>query len=135
MVSAGELRYKRCGGVDYAKIPPDQLFTGKDLTFPIKQDNSNVRHCLAHFRRRTKVMSKCPSRCVRDAWWTCHCACCTTCKPPQLSPHMPSSSLLSSVRTLLLDWSPSHDLTATLPAIVAALKKDPEGWYKANKIA
>jgi insertion element IS1 protein InsB len=40
-------------------IPEDQLFTGKDLTFPIEQDNSNVRHCLARFRRRTKVVSKC----------------------------------------------------------------------------
>ncbi len=40
-------------------IPPEQLFTGKDLTFPIEQDNSNIRHCLARFRRRTKVVSKC----------------------------------------------------------------------------
>jgi len=40
-------------------IPEDRLFTGKDLTFPIGQDNSNVRHCLARFRRRTKVVSKC----------------------------------------------------------------------------
>jgi len=40
-------------------IPQGQLFTGKDLTFPIEQDNSNVRHCLARFRRRTKVVSKC----------------------------------------------------------------------------
>ncbi|MBF0561915.1 MAG: IS1 family transposase [Alphaproteobacteria bacterium] len=39
-------------------IPEDQLFTGKDLTFPIEQDNSNVRHFLARFRRRTKVVSK-----------------------------------------------------------------------------
>lgn len=40
-------------------IPPEQLFTGKDLTFPIEQDNSNVRHYLARFRRRTKVVSRC----------------------------------------------------------------------------
>ena len=40
-------------------IPEAQLFTGKDLTFPIEQDNSNVRHYLARFRRRTKVVSKC----------------------------------------------------------------------------
>ncbi len=39
--------------------PEAQLFTGKDLTFPIEQDNSNIRHCLARFRRRTKVVSKC----------------------------------------------------------------------------
>lgn len=39
-------------------IPEDQLFTGKDLTFPIEQDNSNIRHYLARFRRRTKVVSK-----------------------------------------------------------------------------
>jgi len=43
----------------YRVIPPDQLFTGKDLTFPIEQDNSNVRHYLARFRRRTKIVSKC----------------------------------------------------------------------------
>ncbi len=40
-------------------IPEDQLFTGKDLTFPIEQDNGNVRHYLARFRRQTKVVSKC----------------------------------------------------------------------------
>lgn len=40
-------------------IPEDQLFTGKDLTVLIEQDNSNIRHCLARFRRRTKVVSKC----------------------------------------------------------------------------
>src|ERR1700689_1039890 len=39
-------------------IPEDQLFTGKDLTVPIEQDNSNIRHFLARFRRRTKVVSK-----------------------------------------------------------------------------
>ena len=39
-------------------IPEDQLFTGKDLTFPIEQDNSNVRHCLARFRRKAKVVSR-----------------------------------------------------------------------------
>ncbi len=40
-------------------IPEAQLFTGKNLTFPIEQDNSNIRHCLARFRRRTKVVSRC----------------------------------------------------------------------------
>ncbi len=40
-------------------IPPEQLFTGKDLTFPIEQASSDVRHCLARFHRRTKVVSKC----------------------------------------------------------------------------
>ncbi len=39
-------------------IPENQLFTGKDMTFPIEQDNSNIRHFLARFRRRTKVVSK-----------------------------------------------------------------------------
>ena len=36
-------------------IPDDQLYTGEDLTVPIEQDNSNIRHFLARFRRRTKV--------------------------------------------------------------------------------
>src|SRR3954467_15858689 len=39
-------------------IPQDRLFTGKDLTFPIEQDNSDVRHHLARFRRRSKVTSR-----------------------------------------------------------------------------
>jgi insertion element IS1 protein InsB len=39
-------------------FPEDQLLTGKDLTLSIEQDNSNVRHFVARFRRRTKVVSK-----------------------------------------------------------------------------
>jgi insertion element IS1 protein InsB len=39
-------------------IPQDRLFTGKDPTFPIEQDNSDVRHHLARFRRRSKVTSR-----------------------------------------------------------------------------
>ena len=47
-------------GEGYHRLTPDdQLFTDKDLTFPIEQDNSNVRHYLARFRRRTKVVSRC----------------------------------------------------------------------------
>ena len=34
----------------------------------------------------------------------------------------------------LLGWEPKHSLRATLPKIVAALKRDPTGWYKANKL-
>jgi insertion element IS1 protein InsB len=39
-------------------IPAGQLFTGKDLSYPIEQDNSNIRHYLARFRRKTKVVSQ-----------------------------------------------------------------------------
>ncbi len=39
-------------------IPEKQLFTGKDLTIHIEQDNSNIRHFIARFRRKTKVVSK-----------------------------------------------------------------------------
>ena len=39
-------------------IPENQLFTGKDLTYPIEQDNSDIRNFLARFGRRTKVVSK-----------------------------------------------------------------------------
>jgi insertion element IS1 protein InsB len=38
-------------------IPENQLFTGKDLTYVIEQDNSNTRHYLARFRRKSKVTS------------------------------------------------------------------------------
>ncbi|MBA2238868.1 MAG: NAD-dependent epimerase/dehydratase family protein [Lysobacter sp.] len=34
----------------------------------------------------------------------------------------------------LLDWEPAHSLGETLPRIVAALKHDPVGWYRANKL-
>jgi nucleoside-diphosphate-sugar epimerase/uncharacterized membrane protein len=34
----------------------------------------------------------------------------------------------------LLGWTPQHDLRRTLPAIVAALKRDPVDWYKANRV-
>ena len=39
-------------------IPENQLFTGKDLTYAIEQDNSNTRHYLARFRRKSKVTSR-----------------------------------------------------------------------------
>jgi nucleoside-diphosphate-sugar epimerase/uncharacterized membrane protein len=34
----------------------------------------------------------------------------------------------------LLGWQPAHDVRATLPQIVQALKDDPIGWYRANDI-
>lgn len=34
----------------------------------------------------------------------------------------------------LLGWEPTHRLRDTLPKMVAALKRDPQGWYKANKL-
>jgi len=35
----------------------------------------------------------------------------------------------------LLGWEPKHRLKSELPGMVAALKSDPIGWYKTNKIA
>ena len=34
----------------------------------------------------------------------------------------------------LLGWEPGHRLRDTLPRMVEALKRDPQGWYKANKL-
>lgn len=34
----------------------------------------------------------------------------------------------------LLGWQPKHSLRETLPKILAALKADPQKWYKANKL-
>jgi nucleoside-diphosphate-sugar epimerase/uncharacterized membrane protein len=34
----------------------------------------------------------------------------------------------------LLGWRPMHSLRDTLPKMVNALKRDPTGWYKANKL-
>lgn len=34
----------------------------------------------------------------------------------------------------LLDWQPRHSLRETLPKIVQALKADPPGWYRSNKL-
>ena len=34
----------------------------------------------------------------------------------------------------LLDWQPQYSIRQTLPAIIANLKEDPEGWYSRNKI-
>ena len=34
----------------------------------------------------------------------------------------------------LLDWEPRHSLRATLPKMAAALKQDPAGWYRTNKL-
>ena len=34
----------------------------------------------------------------------------------------------------LLSWQPKHSLRNTLPKMVIALKRDPTGWYKTNKL-
>ena len=39
-------------------LPEDRHFYGKDLTFPIEATNSDLRHRLARFHRRSKVTSR-----------------------------------------------------------------------------
>ena len=39
-------------------LPEDRHFYGKDLTYPIEQTNSDIRHQLARFVRRTKASSR-----------------------------------------------------------------------------
>jgi nucleoside-diphosphate-sugar epimerase len=34
----------------------------------------------------------------------------------------------------LLGWQPKRSLRATLPAMIAALRADPDGWYRENKL-
>jgi nucleoside-diphosphate-sugar epimerase len=40
---------------------------------------------------------------------------------------------ITRARTLL-DWEPQHSLRETLPRIIEALKADPAGWYRMNKL-
>jgi insertion element IS1 protein InsB len=40
-------------------ISEAQLRTEKDLTYPIEQDNSNTKHYIGRFKRRTKTTSRC----------------------------------------------------------------------------
>ena len=39
-------------------LPEERHFYGKDLTFPIEGSNSDIRHRLARFHRRSKVSSR-----------------------------------------------------------------------------
>lgn len=39
-------------------LPQKRHFVGKDLTFPIEATNSDIRHRLARFHRRSKVTSR-----------------------------------------------------------------------------
>jgi insertion element IS1 protein InsB len=39
-------------------LPPERHVIGKEHTVAIEQDNSNTRHHLARFTRRTKVVSR-----------------------------------------------------------------------------
>jgi len=58
----------------FAKVlPKDRHVIGKSHTVAIERDNSNTRHHLARFTRRTKVVSKKPemvdlSRVVTHIW-------------------------------------------------------------------
>ncbi len=40
-------------------LDEERHFYGKDLTFPIEATNSDIRHSLARFVRRTKASSRC----------------------------------------------------------------------------
>src|SRR5262249_43175257 len=40
---------------------------------------------------------------------------------------------ISRARTLL-GWEPKHSLRRTLPRMIDALKEDPAGWYRSNKL-
>lgn len=42
----------------YRILPEDRHITGKDLTYPIEQTNSDIRHRLARFKRKTKASSR-----------------------------------------------------------------------------
>lgn len=42
-----------------ATLPKAQHATGKDLTYTTEQHNSDTRHWLARFRRKSKVVSHC----------------------------------------------------------------------------
>jgi insertion element IS1 protein InsB len=39
-------------------LPPDRHVIGKEHTIAIEQDNSNTRHHIGRFTRRTKVVSR-----------------------------------------------------------------------------
>jgi insertion element IS1 protein InsB len=45
-------------GPYFAVLPQNRHAVGKDLTFTIEQHNSDTRHWLARFRRKSKVVSK-----------------------------------------------------------------------------
>lgn len=42
-----------------ATLPEEQHTIGKDLTYTTEQHNSDTRHWLARFRRKSKVVSHC----------------------------------------------------------------------------
>jgi IS1 family transposase len=45
----------------YTKVlPQSRHVVGKDLTFTAEQHNSDTRHWLARFRRKSKVVTHCP---------------------------------------------------------------------------
>jgi insertion element IS1 protein InsB len=41
-------------------LPQNRHAVGKDLTYTAEQHNSDTRHWLARFRRKSKVVSHCP---------------------------------------------------------------------------
>jgi insertion element IS1 protein InsB len=54
-----------------AVLPPERHRIGKQHTVAIERDNSNTRHHLARFTRRTQVVSKLPHRVdiTLRIWW------------------------------------------------------------------
>ena len=59
MVDDGTCEFVTDGwGGFFRLLPPERHFFGKDLTFPIEATNSDIRHRLARFKRKTKASSR-----------------------------------------------------------------------------
>ena len=58
-------------GAFAAVLPPERHLIGKQYTADIERDNSNTRHHLGRFTRRTKVVSRLPHMVdiTLRIWW------------------------------------------------------------------
>src|SRR3954471_17121963 len=100
-------------------IPQDRLFTGKDLTFPIEQDNSDVTHNL----QRPPPPPRAPA-----TWSTAPSSCSATCDGPRTSCPCATASYLSSVKCLLMRSTQNSPTLAFLAVPGMSQKRADSGY-------
>lgn len=117
------------------ELPPETpLLIGEPKTLSYDQLQRQISHLLYNRPIRTFRLPKWFAK--FGAWVQCLIA---FKKKPFIRPWMIDLAddhyeMDISKAKRLLGWTPKHTLEKTLPLMIDALKKDPEGWYKINQL-
>lgn len=116
------------------ELPPETaLLIAEPKTMSYDQLQRQISRLLFHKEIRTVRVPKWFAK--LGAWVQCLIA---FRKKPFIRPWMIDLAddhyELDIAKAVKLGWTPKHTLEKTLPLMIESLKKDPQGWYRANQL-